>query len=853
MPRFIVHPKSDTRKKNIFVRAFRRLFCKGSKQLQRAEPGERNLPTELYRPIFTPHGQLGDWGLGIGLYFSTLRAVTVLTFFAGLLNIPNFMYFSGSDYSDGQPGVDARLTLGSAVCTETVWVPCADPCPTDDDNAFTSRRVRRMNHTETGEEVTFTLKNLCDGATLEQGFINYGTLVLVLVGIFLFSVYLKIMEVRYDEDEQTAQDYSIVVENPPADATDPEEWKKYFYDNFDGAHVTAITIAVDNDLLVRSLVRRREVLREIEMMVEPGTSMDTLTLAGIAAKEERARRFFGRLKAKVSPGVPELFAQLVVLTSKVQGLSQQNYPSSNIFVSFESEAGQRRVLEALSVGSLHVSRQKKAAVKNPSHLFRGEYVLSVTEPDEPSTIRWRDLNEKFKERLKQQLLTTFCTFASIVTIAFIVRVCNEASAAWSAVAISVFNSIFPMFAKFLCSFEAHSSEGGKQRSLYFKIALFRWVNTAIVITIITPFTATLSTGEDGLITKIYAIFFAELVTTNAIQLADPVGHLQRHFLAPRATSQDAMNLNMSGQEFELAERYTNMTKILFLAVWYCAIYPGTLFLCSFTLLVNYFTDRFSLMRTWKRPPLLGPKISQFSRTYFFTLAILAMAVMSSYYWAGFPFDNLCPSGTSVNQTWVGNWTDVGGGGSRADDIVVEAGDEVYKFCQQDFFRLTPDEDKSRFPFVSSNQPEGGEWMTDDQEILTDVYGWTVLGILCMIVLSFVRSWWQSLTLLFRGSYKARGDDQGIPFSSVDSISAYVPQVESPVYSYPLLACNIDGIDPELLDWTDPDRPYSFYDLTKDAEVLLKGMDVSSNVTFSRIVHYPPKDNKTAEKKSESES
>eukprot|EP00977_Amphora_coffeiformis_P013123 scaffold3376_cov151-Amphora_coffeaeformis.AAC.3 len=154
-----------------------------------------------------------------------------------------------------------------------------------------------------------------------------------------------------------------------------------------------------------------------------------------------------------------------------------------------------------------------------------------------------------------------------------------------------------------------------------------------------------------------------------------------------------------------------------------------------------------------------------------------MALMSSYYWAGFPFDNLCPLDTTVNETWIGNWTDVG---KKTTDVVT----------------------------------------------------------------GFMH--------LFHGTYEARGDDMNIPFSEVASISAYVPQVESPVYSYPLLACNIDGIDPDLLDWTDPDRPYSFYDLTKDAEVLLKGMDVSSNVTFSQIAHYPP-EGKADEKKSESES
>ena len=70
-----------------------------------------------------------------------------------------------------------------------------------------------------------------------------------------------------------------------------------------------------------------------------------------------------------------------------------------------------------------------------------------------------------------------------------------------------------------------------------------------------PFTKTLDDFE-GLIKSIWAIFFADIVTSNAIQLLDPVGHLQRHFLAPRAATQDLMNLNMQGQVVELAERYT---------------------------------------------------------------------------------------------------------------------------------------------------------------------------------------------------------------------------------------------------------------------------------------------------------
>lgn len=70
--------------------------------------------------------------------------------------------------------------------------------------------------------------------------------------------------------------------------------------------------------------------------------------------------------------------------------------------------------------------------------------------------------------------------------------------------------------------------------------------------IITPFARTIS--EPGLIKSIYLIFFTEIATTNVIQLADFAGNLQRHFMAPRAVTQDAMNRNMLGSEISLAER-----------------------------------------------------------------------------------------------------------------------------------------------------------------------------------------------------------------------------------------------------------------------------------------------------------
>ena len=88
-----------------------------------------------------------------------------------------------------------------------------------------------------------------------------------------------------------------------------------------------------------------------------------------------------------------------------------------------------------------------------------------------------------------------------------------------------------------------------------KIAVFHWVNTSVVLTMITPFTDTLQDDQhDGVIYKVYYLFWSEIVTTTLIQLADVPGHIKRHMLAPHAETQDAMNLMFKGTLWSLAER-----------------------------------------------------------------------------------------------------------------------------------------------------------------------------------------------------------------------------------------------------------------------------------------------------------
>ena len=94
-----------------------------------------------------------------------------------------------------------------------------------------------------------------------------------------------------------------------------------------------------------------------------------------------------------------------------------------------------------------------------------------------------------------------------------------------------------------------------------------------------------------------------------------------------------------------------------------------------------------------------------------------------------------------------------------------------------------------------------------------------------------------------GTKIPRGEDQHIPFSDVCAIDSYIPNVSSSLIPYPLLLCNIQGIDTRLLNWKDEDNPHSHYDITNDIGEILG--TTSYPEVFAKVKHWPPRTSETA--------
>eukprot|EP00934_Nitzschia_sp_Nitz4_P009324 Nitzschia sp. Nitz4//scaffold13_size275219//14448//17225//NITZ4_000836-RA/size275219-processed-gene-0.67-mRNA-1//1//CDS//3329535900//9314//frame0 len=815
----------------------------------RSELGELRRPTGLYPVWRTPVKELMAWGVSVRLYFSTLLTLSAFLGVAGFLNLPLINYFSSYSYADdGKVGID-RSIRGSAVCDEAYWVEC-ESCNDEYASYYPAYRLD-------GENVLVNNCNFDDW--LVPGIFSYAASVLLIImfGVAYFWLQRK-AEVVFDEEIQTASDYSVKISNPPRDALDPEEWKR-FLSRFAGDDVALVTIAVDNAPLINALVMRRKIMRKLRRALEPFD----VDFKDDAALKELVKR---SMEAMSCPTLPFVSSPLThykkfrEINERVRGLLGRQYGAAAVFVTFETERAQRSCLHALSTGKVHVWRNmvdlsrfegnrlvvQEAAGSSKLNIgnlteslntektkdvqielvasqdgveveqmlkFRQEKVLIVKEAGEPNDVRWKDLQVPFHIRSLLVLATTVVLIIFITWSGFFIYGLekNNPGSPYTALFITITNILVPKVCDAINGFEVHAREADRIASLYIKVALFRLFNSALCLSLVLDFVQTISVqngneSEAGLPATVYMTIYAEMFTIPIIKLVDIMGNIRKHVLAPRAADQEEMNNYFSGGRFELAERYSDATKVLFVALYYSAIVPQSLFLGSIALLAHYWSGKFCLLRLWRQTPDIGPHLARLSRNYFFSASLFVHVVMSAYFWSGYPYDQVCED------------------------------NGAYEFCDQDLFR------SNIFPPLPRNQPGEHSWMTPSQEILTALYGYTSLvmvGIMTVVVLYNLLL--PEVLAIFKSVYEPDGEDQNIPFSSVkhrQEVHGYIPQVRDPGFPHPLIACDLNGIDGDLVGWKDNSNGFEVHNLVNDARQVLGGQALPPHC-FSVVKQWSP--------------
>ena len=175
--------------------------------LDKAEPGERRFPTQLYTFWNTSVDHIGDFGIGIGAYFDTTWWLAIITLVAGFISLSSSLYFSSDDYTDQDAYMHNNnlLLKSSAICSNQVFVPC----PTCSQDKWTEDDAGdRFAYSESG--LKFAKHNECEGATRRLGYVTFLTIIFLSLAIYYLNRYEIKMEIAFDEGVQTVSVYKSI-------------------------------------------------------------------------------------------------------------------------------------------------------------------------------------------------------------------------------------------------------------------------------------------------------------------------------------------------------------------------------------------------------------------------------------------------------------------------------------------------------------------------------------------------------------------------------------------------------------------------------------------------------------------
>lgn len=351
----------------------------------RADVGEYAKPTMLYPIWQTPIEDMGDFGVGVGLYFSSLRFLAFATLIAGCINIPIMWYFNSESYlgKNVKQSLEEIGLLGSAVCVNTSWEICPT-CTKDDWETFPMTNERLVIGTRDDFQIPFIKKNRCN-ITDAYGVLNITALIFIVGAVMYWLLSQKKRIEAYEKSEFSSTDYSIEIKNPPKteESLSPETWKAWLESTFD-AEVVACTIILNNDEFIKALIKRRKLINQFREMLTNVVEFDIDELQSNIKKAQKVPQWKQILLRAATP--ESIYHAINQEQNKIDELSTKDYDISSVIVTFQCAKDQQKILHRLVQPILSGGEPLQGKYK-----YEG-IDLKVTKPAEPSAIRWDDLH-----------------------------------------------------------------------------------------------------------------------------------------------------------------------------------------------------------------------------------------------------------------------------------------------------------------------------------------------------------------------------------------------------------------------------------------------------------------------------
>jgi hypothetical protein len=620
-----------------------------------------------------------QFGIGIGIYFMQLLTLSVTCFFGGLILAAAMYQYNKSGY--GLSESSNPFVPISAACALPVNVTATSGCDYGETECIVQLRA------------SCELPYMAGAADLAMS-------VFVLAAIVLSKFFENMIVEELDEAVQTAQDYSIVVNDPNKDADNPDEWYEFF-SRF--GKVRYVTITRKNSALTALVAQKHSTMKKLKACLEHG--MDPK----FAGKKEKYEKRLTKLDAHME----EAYAV--------------TYPACRVYVTFEQEEHQRLCLQELEVPDIAAIMDIQSV--QPRKMFRGTNVLDVCEPPEPDSVLWENVETGRRKKMTCEFVANFMSIGLLVTCYFVVQQAGRVSSLFLAVVIALADLSLPVVFEALTDLSAPHSEGKRQSNLQVRLFLARLLLSTIFPYLQTSWNHVL---DADFISQIVSVQISACFVTPIIAFFDIGGIIERHVTSMFSDTQGEMNSHWMGSTWSLAERYTGISKILFVSLYYTLLNPIALVIAMLAFALVFLVDRFLLLRRWKASCMLDSMIARRLRQQAILAVALHMAVTTRFIYS-WPMDSASPQSD----------------GSYA---------KVDKHPDMRIWLLT-----------------SKDWMTEGQASILRPYRITAL-LVCLVAVYIwiIDPVMRSLFKLFCYEDKSIGDVQDVPFTAISKTACYVP-------------------------------------------------------------------------------
>mmetsp|Transcript_22556 Transcript_22556/g.32971 ORF Transcript_22556/g.32971 Transcript_22556/m.32971 type:complete len:978 (-) Transcript_22556:237-3170(-) len=573
---------------------------------------ENGEPAKLYDFFESKANALDEFGVGVSLYFRTLKAFCIVFLICGCVSLL---------------AVDAnRVNQVQKSHSGPAEEPNCDGTYSPD--VETPMRMTGSVYGVTREDLKFN----------RQGVADIVTCVLTTL-VALVANYIEKSEVeKIDEAQQTTSDYSVVVENPPTTRSEPRDYYEFF-SQF--GQVVLVTVAKKNGQLLRAIARKKLLTTRFAALETP---VACYSLPPPIISALRYLREVG-----VLPSVASLTRDIEKVTSRIEGLCNRDYEPWRVFVTFNTEAERENCLSRMAVGKLDIWMNR--ASKNSHCAFHGK-VLRVKKAPEPSDIIYEHSHTSFVIRMLHYLMSyalCYCMIhVSFLIVYYLTINDNNSNVIFVAIVISAINAGLPVVIKIITQrLELHFDEGHVQRSVLVKLMAARCINSALLIYLVVDYDEFFSLES---LERMQTVLIADAIATPVFRFLNLWDTFQRYVLAPLfGTTQAQFNARWQGAEWTLAERYTDCLKSVFTGLFFAVPIPTGQFITAFAMISTYMVDKYSLFRLWKRKPQINEGLAQLSR-YFFFATVWCHLYISMRYFANWPYRGVC--GTDIEDAPV---------------------------------------------------------------------------------------------------------------------------------------------------------------------------------------------------------